>query len=193
MAADKIPTIIESALSNENARTVVLGDLAPAATTFPHYHNLFSETFTILAGSMTIYTSPDMTEASFEATVLAIGESITVPPGQLHNFLVGDEGASSKVTFEPGNLDFERAMLIIRGTQRDNLYQEHASMTEENAIYMAVMGELLNAGAVGELKAMMDGLYATKGDEIRGKRRELIAKYASDEQMLLEECRIDTH
>jgi mannose-6-phosphate isomerase-like protein (cupin superfamily) len=183
MSADKIPTITESALSNKNARTVLHATLAPDATTFPHYHTLFSETFTLLTGSMTVYTSPDITEASFQAKNLEIGESVTVPLGQLHNFLVGDEETTSKVTFEPGNLDFERAMMIMRGTQGDGIYQEHGMQTAENAIYMAVMGELLNASAVGETKGMLDGLYAVKGDEIQAKKRELVARYASDEQM----------
>ena len=183
MSADKIPTITESALSNKNARTVLHATLAPGATTFPHYHTLFSETFTLLSGSMIVYTSPDMTEASFQAKNLEIGESVTVPSGQLHNFLVGNGETTNKVTFEPGNLDFERAMMIMRGTQRDGIYQEHGIQTVENAIYMAVMGELLNASAVGETKGMLDGLYAFKGDEIRAKKGELVARYASDEQM----------
>lgn len=183
MAADKIPTITESALSNNNVRTVLHCVLAPGTTTFPHYHTLFSETFTLITGSLTVYTSPDMSEASFQAKALKIGEPVTVPPGRLHNFLVGDKETTSKVIFEPGNLDFERAMMIMRGTQRDHIYQEHNSPTEENTVYMAVMGELLNATAVGETKAMLDGLYAIKGDEIQAKKKELLGKYASDEQM----------
>jgi quercetin dioxygenase-like cupin family protein len=183
MAADKIPTITESALSNDNARTVLHCVLAPGTTTFPHYHTLFSETFTLLTGSLTVYTSPDMTEESFQAKDLKIGEPVTVPSGQLHNFLAGDEETTAKVIFLPGNLDFERAMLIMRGTQRDNIYQEHNSMTEENAIYMAVMGELLNANPVGQTKMMMDGLYAVKGEEIQTMKKKLVAKYASEEQL----------
>ena len=183
MAPDKIPTITESTLSNENARTVLHALLAPGATTFPHYHTLFSETFTLLTGSMTVFTSPDMTETALEAKVLQIGESITVPPGQLHNFLVGDEETTNQVTFEPGNLDFERAMLIMRGMQSDRVYQEHGNPAEANPVYMAVMGELLNAGVVGEMKEMMSGLYASRGDEIQAMKRELLVKYASDEQM----------
>lgn len=183
MAADKIPTITESALSNDNARTVLHATLAPGATTFPHYHTLFSETFTLLTGSMTVYTSPDMTEASFEAKALKIGESITVPAGQLHNFLVGEEETTNKVVFEPGSLDFERAMLIMRGTQKDGIYQEHGSPTEDNMIYMSMMGELLNATAVGATKGMLDGLYASKGNEIQKTKMELVSRYASEEQM----------
>lgn len=58
MPTDKIPAITESSLSNNNTRTILHGALAPGTTTFPHYHTLLSETFTLLTGSMTIYTPP---------------------------------------------------------------------------------------------------------------------------------------
>jgi quercetin dioxygenase-like cupin family protein len=183
MSTDKIPTITESALSNEHTRTIIHGTLAPGATTFPHYHTLFSETFTLLTGSMTIYTSPDLDTASFQAHLLAPGESFTVPPLQLHNFLVGDEETTSRVTFEPGNLDFERGMLIMAGTQRDGIYQGHFSQAEDNAVYMAVMGELLNATAVGETKVGLDKLYADRGEEVHAMKRKLVARYASEKHM----------
>lgn len=178
MPADKVPSITESALSNDNKRTVLHAVMEPGATTYPHYHTLFSETFTLQKGSLTVYTSPDMSEASIEAKSLKVGESVTVPPKQLHYFLVGEEEAIVTVTFEPGALDFERAMLIMRGTQRDGIYQGYSDF-----IFMAVLGELTNSTGVGEAKKMLDGLYATKGDEIQAKKMELLAKYASDDQM----------
>ena len=183
MAADKVPSITESALSNNNKRTVLTAILAPGATAFPHYHTLFSETFTLLKGSLTVYTSPDMSEASLEAKTLQIGESVTIPPGKLHKFLVGEEEATNIVTLEPGSLDFERAMLIMRGTQRDGIYQEFGNPDENNLMFMAVLAELTNSNAIGEVKEMLDRLYASRGDEIQAKKMELLGKYASDEQL----------
>ena len=46
----------------------------------------------------------------------------------------------NKVAFEPGALDLERAMLIMRGTQRDGVYQDFSSQTVDNAIFMAILG-----------------------------------------------------
>jgi hypothetical protein len=132
---------------------------------------------------MTVYTSPDLLESSFQAKELQIGESVTVQPGQLHKFLVGDEETTNKVTFEPGALDFERAMLIMRGTQRDGVYQEFSSQTADNAIFMAVLEELLNAFPTREVKEMLDGLRKAKRKEIEAKKKELVGKYASDKQM----------
>lgn len=181
--ADKIPSITESALSNNSARTVLTSILGPAATTFPHYHTHFSETFTLLSGSLTVNLSPDMNPASFVPKSLAIGESATVPPGALHNFLVGDEETTCTVTFEPGYLDFERAMLIMRGTQKDGIYQEFGKPDEHNLKFMAVLAELTNSNAVGDVKGMLGELYASKGEEIKALKKELLEKYASDEEL----------
>ncbi|KAJ9494477.1 hypothetical protein H2202_010091 [Exophiala xenobiotica] len=178
MAADKVPSITESALSNNNKRTVLHAVLGPGATTYPHYHTLFSETFTVHTGNLTVYTSPDMCEASLQAKHLDVGASVTVVPKQLHYFLVGEEEVTVTMTFEPGALDFERAVLIMRGTQSDGTYQGY-----NDFIFMAVLGELTNSTGVGEAKELLDGLYASSKDEIKAKKAELLGKYASDEHL----------
>lgn len=106
MAADKVPSITESALSNDNKRTVLHAVLGPGATTYPHYHTLFSETFTLHKGPLTVYTSPDMSEASLEAKTLEVGESVTVPPKQLHYFLVGGGGSNRHDDLRTRSLGF---------------------------------------------------------------------------------------
>jgi quercetin dioxygenase-like cupin family protein len=178
MAADKVPSITKSALSNDNRRTVLHAILGPGATTYPHYHTIFSETFTLLKGPLTVYTSPDISEASLEAKTLEVGESVTIPPKQLHYFLAGEGEVTVTMTFEPGVLDLERAMMIMRGTQRDGTYQGY-----NDIVFMAVLGELTNSTGVGETKKMLDELYASRRDEIQVKKTELLEKYASDEQL----------
>lgn len=74
-------------------------------------------------------------------------------------------------------------MLIMAGTQRDGIYQEHVTQTQENAIYMAMMGEMLNATAVGATKAGLDVLCAMKGKELQVLKRGLVGRYASAERM----------
>src|SRR2546423_10621400 len=73
-------------------------------------------------GSLTMYTSPDMSEASLEVKTLQIGESVTVPRGKPHKFLVGEEETTTTSTFEPGSLDF-RACYVdhARDTKRRHL------------------------------------------------------------------------
>lgn len=181
--ADKVPSIATSALSNNNERTVLSAILGPGATTPPHYHNLFAETFTLVSGSLTISTSPDGKEESLKAHELQVGESVTVPIGQLHTFLVGDVEAKTLTTLEPGNLGFERAMLIMRGTQRDGTYQEFGVANEDNMLFLAVLSELTDTNQVGGVKAHMDQLYAAKGDAIASKKKELLEKYATEEHL----------
>lgn len=181
--ADKVPSIVTSALSNNGERTVLSSILAPGATTPAHFHTLFAETFTLVSGSLTLYTSPDGKEESLQARELQAGESLTVPIGQLHMFKVGDVAANTTTTFEPGNLGFERAMLIMRGTQRDGTYQEFGVANEDNMMFLAILSELTNTNQVGAVKAHMDQLYAAKGKEIAAKKKELLEKYATEEQL----------
>ena len=178
MAADKVPTIVESASSNDGARTVLHAVMAPGAKTYPHYHTSVSETFTLHKGPLTIYKSPDLSEASWETVTVQAGQSVTLHPRELHYFLVGEEEVTVTMTFEPGTLDFERAMLIMRGTQRDGTYRGY-----DDLIVTAVLGELTETTGIGEMKKMLDGLYASRGEEIKDRKRELVEKYASDEQL----------
>jgi hypothetical protein len=40
----------------------------------------------------------------------------------LHRYQVGAKETIDKLTYVPGNINFERAMKIIQGAQRDGLY-----------------------------------------------------------------------
>ena len=71
----------------------------------------------------------------------------------------------------------------MRGTQRDGTYQEFGVATEDNILFLAVLSELTNTNQVGAVKAHMDELYRTKGDEIAAKKEELLEKYATEEQL----------
>lgn len=183
MAADKVPSIVTSALSNNNERTVLSAVLGPGVTTPAHYHTEFAETFTLVKGTLSLFTSPDGKEETLKEHQLQIGESLTVPIGQVHTFKVGAEEATTTTTFEPGSLGFERAMLIMRGTQRDGTYQEFGTANEDSMLFLAVLSELTNTIQVGAVKEQMNELYKAKGDEIAAKKKELLEKYATDEQL----------
>jgi quercetin dioxygenase-like cupin family protein len=183
MAADKVPSIVTSALSNNNQRTVLSAILGPGATTPPHYHTDFAETFSLVSGSLTLLTSPDGQEDTLQEHKLEVGESLTVPIGQVHTFKVGDVESKVTTTFEPGSLGFERAMLIMRGTQRDGTYQAFGEANENNMLFLAVLSELTNTNPVGATKAHIDALYEAKGAEIATKKKELLEKYATEEQL----------
>ncbi len=181
--ADKVPRIVESALENGGKRTVLSSYLAPGATTFPHYHTLFTERFTLRSGSFTVYMSKEGSRdpETLETTELQVGESATVPIGFLHKFLTGESGCTTEVTFEPGAPDFERAMLIMCGAQQDGVYQTWGhGADEENALFLAVMSDLTNTHAVGRDAEILAEQLKTKGAEIGQLKSELLQKYATD-------------
>ncbi|KIW93771.1 uncharacterized protein Z519_05086 [Cladophialophora bantiana CBS 173.52] len=180
MDVDKIPTIVESSLTNGGKRTVIDTDLAPGSKAPSHYHADFTETFTLVSGSMTVWTSEDMNEESLKPIEPEVGKAVSVPPNTLHKFLVNEQ-SQVHVVMSPGTIGFEKMILIMRGTQTDGVYTQFSSpVTESGATFFSVLGDLTNTLFVGEAKARLDALAATKGSEIETVKQELIAKYASD-------------
>ncbi|OAL34967.1 hypothetical protein AYO20_05682 [Fonsecaea nubica] len=183
MNADKIPLVVESSLTNGGERTVIDSDLAPGASAPSHYHTDFTETFTLVSGSMTVWTSEDLDEANFRPIELEVGKAVPVPPNTLHKFLVNEQ-SRVHVVMSPGTLGFERTILIMRGTQADGTYTQFSSPeTESGATFYCVLGDLTNTIFVGEAKAHLDALLAAKGTEVESIKQELISKYASDEHL----------
>ncbi|KIW23941.1 uncharacterized protein PV07_09688 [Cladophialophora immunda] len=183
MNADKLPIIVESSLTNGGKRTVIDSDLAPGAKAPSHYHTDFTETFTLVSGSMTVWTSEDMDEVNFKPIELEVGKAVPVPPNTLHKFLV-NEHSRVHVVMSPGTIGFERMILIMRGTQADGVYTQFSSPeTESGATFYSVLGDLTNTMYVGEAKARLDALIAAKGSEVEIVKQDLIAKYASDEHL----------
>lgn len=183
MQADKVPTIIESSLTNGGTRTVVESDLARGASAPPHYHTDFTEAFTLLNGSMTVWTSGDMNEENLKPIELEVGKEVPVPPNTLHKFLVNDQ-CQVKVVFTPGTIGFERTLLVMRGTQEDGSYKDFSSPeSEKGAMFYSILGGLTNTIFVGEAKTRLDAFQAAKSSEIEATKRELIAKYASDQHL----------
>jgi len=181
MNADKVPTIIESSLTNGGKRTIAEADLAAGAHAPPHYHTDFTEAFTLLSGSMTVWTSNDLNEENLKPIELEIGKEVPVPPNTLHKFLV-NERCTARVVFTPGTIGFEKMLLVMRGTQKDGVYTQFSSPeSDKGATFYAVLGELTNTIFVGEAKTRLDGYQAANGPQIEATKHELIAKYASDE------------
>ena len=183
---DRRVKITESCTQNSNARTVLETILQPQETVFAHYHTLFAETFTLLSGSITVYQNPstnNFNESTLNqrAKALTLNESNTVPPNTLHKYLVGEEPTTIRVTLEPGNLDFERAMLIMEGTQREGTYKSFVGAgeeAEEAQIFKAVIVGLTNAYCVGEEKERLDGLLWRKGELVKETKETLLRAYA---------------
>ncbi|KAF4470746.1 hypothetical protein FALBO_2347 [Fusarium albosuccineum] len=174
----KIPTILVSALTNRGLKTVLKTHLPPSATVFPHYHSHFSETFKVIEGSISIFTSAtSSTKLDQNRQYLAQGQSATVQPGTLHKYIVGASSTTVELTFEPGTLGFERAMCILRGMQIDD-----PDSIEGDMGLVAVIAQLSDSNPVGAFK---DALLAAKAEPGWQERFErLVQQYAKDEDLL---------
>lgn len=171
--ADKLPEIIVSAKTTNGTKTVIQTTLPAAAAAPAHFHTLFDETFTVLGGEITVFVEG-------QAITLTPGQSATVPVTKVHRYTVGDQPTTVQLTFEPGSLDFEKAMLIIAGAQKDKEQGQTSSVPYENdnRSFMAVIANLTNSTFVGEAGDEMNVFLQTdEGKEIQRLTQELLAKY----------------
>jgi quercetin dioxygenase-like cupin family protein len=99
----------------EHESTILEMDIAPHTGNPKHYHTLFDETFEVLEGELFVGKGK-------ETKILLKGEKITIPIGTIHHFKnQKDYICRIRVTLNPGNSDFEDAMVIYYGLKRDGL------------------------------------------------------------------------
>ncbi|KAL7949513.1 hypothetical protein V8C42DRAFT_311095 [Trichoderma barbatum] len=182
--ADKVPTLVESGLLNGGKRSVIDSELGPGSTTFPHFHTLFTENFKLLSGEMSVIMAPEGVKdaAAMKEIKMQVGEENTVPRFTAHTFRAGENGGRVLVTFEPAAVDFERTILIMRGLQADEQYKSWGGgATEENAIFVSVLGELTDSHA---LLANDNEMIEKQDREAHEKlKSDLISRYATDDMI----------
>lgn len=177
--------IEESATQNGGARTIFIETMPPGTTVPPHFHAHFSETFDLVKGSLTVYTStsPDLDVLGKSAKELEIGKPTVVPPKLYHTYRVGGTGeddlATLRVTLTPGYPDFERLLMILNGLDADGELEK----VGDSVVLMAVIMGLSDAHVIGPAKEMLDGVKAEKGEEIEAMRTELLKKYDTEEAL----------
>ncbi|KAK2610749.1 hypothetical protein N8I77_004152 [Diaporthe amygdali] len=181
--------IEESTTQNGGQRTVFIEYMTPGTTVPPHYHTRFSETFDLLEGAITVYSSaqtpPDGDEGADldlleeSARQLEPRKEATVPPGVYHKYLVGDEDTVLRVVVTPGDADFERVLMIQNGLAEDG---ELESLGDSVLLMVVIMG-LADAHLLGPARAMLDGVYASQKQEVEDLKAKLLAKYDNEESL----------
>ncbi|KAI7780303.1 hypothetical protein LA080_016151 [Diaporthe eres] len=186
----------ESLTQNGGARTVFVEHMTPGTTVPPHYHTRFSETFDLLEGSITVYSSAqaptaagddgadlDLLERSAQTVEPRRAgdgpEAPTVPPGMYHKYVVGETDTVLRVVIAPGDADFERLLMVLNGLAEDG---ELESMGD-SVVLMAVIMGLGNAHLLGPAKAMLDGVLASQGQEVEDLKARLLSKYDNEESL----------
>ncbi|KAK7217194.1 hypothetical protein V2G26_005197 [Clonostachys chloroleuca] len=166
----------ESTTLNGGARTIFIETMTPGTTVPPHFHSRFSETFDLISGSMSVYDSsePDLDALEASAQRLEVRKPVTINPGQYHKYLVGDEETVLRVVVTPGDADFERLLKIMNGLDADGELQKLG----DSVVLMAIIMGLGDAQLIGPAKEMLDGVRATKGEEIEELRKSLLANLA---------------
>lgn len=173
--------IEESATGNGGKQTIFVETMSPGTSVPPHCHKGFSETFDLVKGSMTVYKTEkadvDILEASAQS--LEIGDPQTVEPLMYHKYKVGDEVTTLRVTLKPGNLNFERVLKIMNGLADDGELEKYS----DDVTLMGVIFELTDTHLIGPTKEMLEGVVASKGDEIQALKTDLLEKYDTEEAL----------
>lgn len=172
-------TLEESTTINNGARTVFIEHMTPGTSVPPHVHYRFAETFDLISGSMSVFSSdtPDLDALQASAQPVEIGKQFTVPPGKYHNYEVGNENTVLRVIVMPGDADFERLLKILNGLAADGELEKMGN----SVVLMAVIFGLSDAHPIGPVEDMLNGVKQEKREEIERLRKELLEKYDTEE------------
>lgn len=177
--------IEESTTQNGGARTIFIETMPPGTTVPPHFHTRFAETFDLIKGAITVYTSttPDLNVLGSSAKELKVGKPVTVEPRLYHTYRVGGTGeedlATVRVVLTPGDPDFERLLKILNSLDADGDLED----VGDSVVLMAVIMGLSDAHAIGPAKDMLDSVRAEKAEEIEALKTKLLQKYDTEEAL----------
>lgn len=163
--------LISSARTNKES--VIEFNIIPNEKTPWHYHTLFSETFEVLKGTLEVGKNDRIIE-------LKKNDFVTIGPYEKHYFNnVSDAECVIKVTVSPGNLDFEKALLISKGLAKDGLAS--TSGVPKRFSDLALFIYLNNSRMVGFQKVAEPIFnYAARSAIKNGRLRELELKYCKE-------------
>ncbi|KEF52451.1 uncharacterized protein A1O9_11692 [Exophiala aquamarina CBS 119918] len=125
MAADKVPILTQTALASDGWITSADSDLASGAQA--HYHADFSESFPLISGEMTVYTSTDLDELNLVAQKYRSRNKGCYSTKYPSQFIIPKEHTKVKAEYSTGSLGFEKTFLIMKGMQDDGIYEEFSS------------------------------------------------------------------
>ncbi|MEY8761251.1 DUF4267 domain-containing protein [Chryseobacterium tongliaoense] len=160
--------IIQSAETHKES--ILEFNIIPNEKTPWHFHTLFSETFEVLTGTLEV-------GLNHQVYQLKKGDIVTIKPNEKHYFHnISNAECLIKVTINPGNKNFENALLISKGLAEDGLAS--AAGTPEKWSDLALFIYLNNSKMVG-LPKIAEPLfnYLAKRAIKKGRLKELELKY----------------
>ena len=153
-----------------NKKSIVELNILPGERTPWHYHTLFSETFTVLKGTLEVGKGK-------EVLLMNQGDVATINPGENHYYHnVSDEECMITTTIDPGNRNFEYALFILKGLANDGLATHAGTLKKFSDLVLFVY--LSNSRMVGfqKLAEPVFNFFA-KAAIKKGRLNKLIQKY----------------
>jgi quercetin dioxygenase-like cupin family protein len=145
-------------------------NILPGEKTPWHYHNLFSETFEVLKGTLEVGKDKDIHH-------LKQGNIATIVPNEKHYYHnVSNEECIITTTISPGNKDFENSLFILKGLAKDGLASNAG--TPKKFSDLVVFVYLSNSRMIGFQKVAEPIFnFFAKAAIQNGHLHELIQKY----------------
>lgn len=156
---------------SEGSNSILELLILPGEHTPWHYHELFSETFQILKGELTVGRGK-------QTLFLREGQTATIELGQKHFFSnTSGKECLIQVTVSPGNQNFEESLLIYKGLAKDGFAS--TSGTPKKLLDLALFIHLNDSHMIGFSKLAepffrLLASYATQ----QGRLAKLKANYA---------------
>lgn len=171
----------ESTTLNGGARTVFIEHMTPGTTVPPHWHEQFTETFDLIAGSLSLYSHDTTDIPALEASVqpMEIGKLASIPPGKYHKYVSGDDGTTLRAILTPGHRDFERVVVLMNGMAESGELEG----LNDSLDLLAIIMDLADAHLYGPIGEMVKAEREKRGGEIDALKKRLLETYDTEEGM----------
>lgn len=160
--------ILESCRDNNGERSVFRMTLEPYATEQPHVHTRFKESFYVEAGSLDLWNG-------FGKVHLELAQAMSIEPNTPHHYVAGKTGATVTMTLEPGHLNFEQAIRMAQGLQRDAAYSSFGANEEDQLLLRVVMADLMDAQLTGDAREQAEALRDSS--QVKALKEALLGRY----------------
>lgn len=165
-------TFLETSEETNGAYSYGEVELAAGGGNFPHYHNEFQETFTVVDGTLSMLFKDKW-------LTLEKGESFTVPPGSIHCF---KNNSNQKITFRvkvvPGHEGFENSIKILYGLATDRLTDKKGAPKKlSHTALLFQIGDIKLTGFFSLLAPIMN--WMAKRARNNGTEQQLLKQYCN--------------
>ena len=167
---DKITFLKTCKETNGQSTLCELELIAKAKGVPAHYHNVFTETFTVTEGELTV-------EINKKKSILKVGDSAIVPLNSLHRFYnETDKPVKATIELKPGHTGFENGIMITYGLARDGKCNKHS--LPKDIKHTALLFDMAAGRVPGLLSLAMPILkMIAKKARAKGIEKELIDRY----------------